>query len=210
MGRPPRLQAPGEIFHVGAKGNRACRIFVDDYERHVFLTLLAKHAKRHDWILLAYVLMTNHYHLLLQLRSCSLSAGMCELNGEFSRFTSVRHGLEPGHLFGKRFWSELMESDAHFLATARYIELNPVRARICRSPAKWSWSSYRALAGLDFAPDFLASAELLKHFGRSPEAARREYRAFVQAGVVELERRTRDGARHRDGSRTQTGRRRAA
>jgi putative transposase len=202
MGRQPRVQAPGEIFHVGAKGNRGYQIYADDYERRVFLTLLAKHVKRHDWIVLAYVLMTTHYHLLLQLRSCSLSAGMCELNGEFSRFTSVRHGLEPGHLFGKRFWSEPMESDAHFLATARYIELNPVRAGICRLPAKWPWSSYRALAGLDFVPDFLAAAELLKHFGRSPEAARREYRAFVQAGGVELKRQARDGARHCDGSRT--------
>jgi putative transposase len=202
MGRQPREQAVGEIFHVGAKGNRACRIFADDYERQVFLTLLGKQAKRHDWIVLAYVLMTNHYHLLLRLRSCSLSAGMCELNGEFSRFTSVRHGLEPGHLFGKRFWSERMKSDAHFLATARYIELNPVRAGICRSPAKWPWSSYRALAGLEFGPDFLAAAELLKHFDRSPEAARRDYRAFVQAGVVALERRARDSARHCDESRT--------
>src|SRR5207247_3450585 len=94
MGRQPRVQAPDEIFHVGAKGNRACQIYADDYERRVFLTLLAKHAKRHGWIVFTYALMTKHYHLLLRLRSCSLSAGMCELNGEFSRFTSVRHGLE--------------------------------------------------------------------------------------------------------------------
>ena len=168
ISREPRIQPPGAFFHVGSKGSNARRIFADDFERRIFLMLLDKHVKRNDWILLTYVLMTNHFHLLLQLRGPSLSTGMCGLNGEFSRFTSARHRREPGHLFRNRFWSEPIEDDRHLQATARYIVLNPVRAGICRDPDGWPWSSYRALAGLEFAPGFLAGNELLRHFGRTP------------------------------------------
>jgi REP element-mobilizing transposase RayT len=149
--------------------------------------LLEKHAKRQDWIVLSHVLMSNHFHLLLQLRAPTLSAGMCGLNGEFSRFTGVRHRRKPGHLFKNRFWAEPIEDDAHLLATARYIVLNPVRAGICRHPGEWSWSSYGAIAGREFMPGFLAGDELLKHFDRSPELARHEYRAFVGAAVEEAQ-----------------------
>jgi REP-associated tyrosine transposase len=84
------------------------------------------------------------------------------------------------------------------METARYIVLNPVRAGLCSSPAEWGWSSYRACAGLDFAPRFLAATEHLQLFADKPSAARRAYREFVSDGI--------DGAparvRHRDGSRT--------
>jgi putative transposase len=163
--------------------------------------LLEKHVERHRWVLLTHVLMTNHFHLLLQLREPTLSAGMCGLNGEFSRFTGARHRRQPGHLFRNRFWSEPIEDDNHLRATARYIVLNPVRAGMCAAPDGWAWSSHRALAGLEFAPGFLACEELLKHFGRTPRAAREEYCGFIRAGVEDA-RNSRHGARHRDGSRT--------
>jgi putative transposase len=198
MARGPRIEVPDGIYHVGARGNRGCRIFADDYERRIFLMLLAKHARRHGWRLHAYVLMTNHYHLLLRLRERGLSDGMRGLNGEFSRFTNKRHRLE-GHLFRNRFWSELTESDGHYLQTARYIVLNPLRAGICKRPASWRWSSYRACAGLEFATDFLSVNDLLGCFADSPEKARRAYRAFVQDGVEDWERERRPGVRHRDG-----------
>ena len=195
MGRDPRIQLPGVVYHVGGKGNRGGPIFTDDYDRRIFLTLLAKHALRHNRVVLTHVLMTNHYHLLLQLRVSSLSDGMCGLNGEFSRFSSFRHRLEPGHLFRNRFWSEPVEDDIRLQATARYIVLNPVRAGICKRPGAWPWSSYRALIGATFPPPFLAVSELLKHFGRTPAEARREYRALVEAGV--------EDARHAASSRCQ-------
>jgi putative transposase len=169
------------MYHVGSRGNRGCRIYADDYERRVFLKLLERVANRYRWTCLAYCLMSNHYHLVISIEESGLSEGMRELNGEFACFTNVRHDI-PGHLFRNRFWSDLIESEAHMLETSRYVVLNPIRAKLCEAPARWRWSSYRACVGLDFPPPFLAADELLRLFGPSPRRARRAYAAFVREG----------------------------
>jgi putative transposase len=184
MGRDPRIEAPGAIYHVGSKGNRGCRVYADDHEFEVFLRLLGRITARYDWICHSYCLMTNHYHLIVQLRDGGLSDGMRELNGGFSRFTNARHGLE-GHLFRNRFWSDPILDEARMYATARYVALNPVRADLCPTAEGWRWSSYRACVGLDFAPPFLAVTEHLEHFGRTPAEARRTFREFVAQGIDE-------------------------
>lgn len=202
MAREPRIEVPGGYYHVGSKGNRGCQIYADDFERRLFLTLLGLAASRFRWTCHAYCLMTNHYHLLIQLELGGLSAGMQLLNGWFARFSNWRHGWE-GHLFKNRFWSEVIEDEQHLLESARYIVLNPVRAGICKAPEEWAWSSYRACAGLDFTPPFLAATEHLRLLGPSPTAARRAYRTFVHDGIGRPE----PGVRHRGGSRTRRGRR---
>src|SRR6266550_6756900 len=135
MPHAPRIEVPGGSYHVGSRGNRGCRIYMDDHEREVFLSLFRRLATRHGWTLGTYCLMANHYRLLMRIEQ-SLSDGMRELNGGFSSYTNARNGLE-GHLFRNRFWCELMEDEAHYLQTARYIVLNPVRAGICATPEEW-------------------------------------------------------------------------
>jgi putative transposase len=181
MARGPRIEVAGGIYHVGSRGNRGCPIYADDHEREVFLRLLGRLAARHRWSLGSYCLMSNHYHLLMQIEH-ELSDGMRELNGGFSAYTNARNGLD-GHLFRNRFWCELIEDDAHYLETARYIVLNPVRAGLCRTPEAWRWSSYRACVGLEFAPEYLKADEVLRPFGTTPDAARNGYRRFVQDGI---------------------------
>jgi putative transposase len=183
MARAPRIETPGGIYHVGSKGNRGCIVYEDDFERRMFLRLLALVAKRYGWICHAYVLMSNHFHLLIQLDVGGLSDGMQLLNGCFAKFSNRRHGYVGQHLFRNRFWSEQIVDDAHLLQTARYIVLNPVRAHICETPEEWRWSSYRACAGIDFAPSFLAVTPHLRLFGVRPSAARRAYREFVREGL---------------------------
>jgi putative transposase len=194
MPRGPRIEVPGGIYHVGAKGNRGCVIYEDDVERRVFLSLLAECARRFNWGCHAFVLMTNHFHLLVQLDVGGLSAGMQLLNGSFAKFSNRRHGWVGQHLFRNRFWSEQIVTDAHLKETARYIVLNPVRANICETPAEWRWSSYRACAGLEFAPKFLAATQHLRLFGATPEKARDTYRRFVADGIRDAD----SGVRHRD------------
>lgn len=194
MGREPRIEVPGSSYHLGSRGNRRCRIYTDDQERKMFLSMFGRIAKRYGWSLGTYVLMTNHYHLLMMIEG-SLSDGMRELNGGFASYTNAKNELE-GHLFKNRFWYEPIEDEAHYLETARYIVLNPVRAGLCASPEEWRWSSYGACAGLEFAPPFLKADELLRCFGSTPEAAREAYRGFVSEGISE--------ARARDTSACQT------
>jgi putative transposase len=143
--RKPRIENPGGIYHVSSRGNRGCVVYHDDVERRVFLTLLSSVVRQFDWKCHAYVLMSNHFHLLVQLEAGGLSAGMQVLNGSFARFSNRRHDYIGQHLFRNRFWSDEIVTEKHLLETACYIVLNPVRARICESPADWAWSSYRAL-----------------------------------------------------------------
>jgi REP-associated tyrosine transposase len=183
MPREPRIEEPGGIYHVGSRGNRGCVIYEDDFERRMFLRLLSLVSKRFGWTCHAYVLMSNHFHLLIQLDVGGLSDGMQLLNGCFARFSNNRNGFVGQHLFRNRFWSEQLVDDAHLLQTARYIVLNPVRARICEKPEDCPWSSYRACAGIDFAPSFLAVTRHLRLFGVGPSTARRAYREFVNDGL---------------------------
>jgi putative transposase len=201
--REPRIEIPGGIYHIGSKGNRGCEIYADDFERRIFQKLLSLASSRFGWTCHSYCLMSNHYHLLIQLELEGLSDGMQLLNGSFARFSNRRHDYVGQHLFRNRFWSELITDEQHLLETARYIVLNPVRAGICESPEEWPWSSYRACAGLDFAPRFLAVTQHLRFFGRAPAAARRAYRSFVRDGAVGAL----PGVRHRDGSGARSSRR---
>ena len=167
------------MYHVSSKGNRGCVVYEDDFERRMFLKVLSLVTRRFGWVCHSFCLMSNHFHLLIQLDAGGLSAGMQLLNGSFARFSNRRHG-NVGHLFRNRFWSEELASEGHLLEAARYIVLNPVRAGLCTKPEDWSWSSYRACAGLDFSPKFLAATRHLQLFGTTPSTARRAYRDFVQ------------------------------
>ena len=181
MARAWRIEEPGAIYHVGSRGNFGQAIFGDDVDRHEFLRRLERVVGRYRWICLAYCLMTNHFHLVVRIPESGLSAGMQELTSGYSRQTNRRYG-RSGHFFRQRFFSSHLKRDAHLLESCRYVVLNPVRAGLCKSPAQWRWSSYRACAGFSFAPAFLATGDLLRLFGPRPELAQTWYREFVAQG----------------------------
>lgn len=145
------------------------------------MAFLAQSSYRRDWGCLAYCLMTNHYHLVLALRERTLSRGMHRLNGVFARRFNARHG-HVGHLFEARFTAALIESETHLLGALRYVVLNPVRAGVCSDPADWPWSSFRATAGLEPCPRFLAAPRVRAMFGPRTRAAER-YAEFVRGDV---------------------------
>jgi REP element-mobilizing transposase RayT len=182
MGRAPRYAPGGSIVHVTTRGVRREAIFVDDIDRRMFTTFLAQSTYRCRWTCLAYCLMGNHFHVLVGLSGGNLSKGMHRLNGSYARRFNERHG-HAGHLFDARFASLAIETDAHLLEALRYIALNPVRAGLCRDPGDWPWSSFRATAGLEPCPRFLAAARVRRLFGRGPAAAE-AYAAFVRERAV--------------------------
>jgi len=122
--------------------------------------------------------MTNHYHVLLETPDGNLSRGMRQLNGVYTQRFNRAHG-RVGHVFQGRYKAVLVQKDAYLVAVARYIVLNPVRARTVRSAREWPWSSYRATAGQVACAAWLSRDWLLAAFGEKLSVAESAYREFV-------------------------------
>ena len=182
MANQLRLEYPGALFHVTSRGNERRDIFRDATDCRVFLDLLGEGVERFDWILLAYVLMSNHFHLFLRLTAETLSRGMKWLNGKYACRFNRRHS-RVGHLIQGRPHCILVEEQAYFLEVLRYVVLNPVRAHMLQRPEDYEWSSHRAVLGEAPEPDWLAIDDVLVHFGRDRESARPRYRHFVDDGI---------------------------
>ena len=126
MARPLRIEFPGAVYHVTARGDRREDIFVDDKDRQALLAVVAQASSRFDAQALAYCLMDNHYHFVLHTRQANLSLLMRHINGVYTQAYNRRHG-QVGHLFQGRFKSILVDRDAYLLEVVRYVDLNPVR-----------------------------------------------------------------------------------
>jgi putative transposase len=182
MVRPLRLEFAGALYHVMARGNRREALYLDDADFAQFLVTLGEVCERFNWLLHAYCLMTNHYHLLIETPDGNLSRGMRQLNGVYTQYFNRRH-RKVGHLFQGRYKAVLVQKDAYLLELSRYVVLNPVRARMVELPQEWFWSSYRAALGLEESPPWLETDWLLAQFGQRREEALPAYVAFVAAGV---------------------------
>ncbi|HEX7155160.1 MAG TPA: transposase [Thermoanaerobaculia bacterium] len=182
MARPLRLEFPGALYHVTSRGNERRPIFRNNGDRMQFLLLLGEAARRFGWSVTAYVLMTNHFHLVLQTPEPTLAKGMHWLKGTYATWFNRRH-QRSGHLFQGRYDAVLVEKDAYFAQLLRYVVLNPVRAGMVERPQDYRWSSYRATAGLDVPPIWLDVTAALAPFGDGG-AAQAEYQAFVEGPVA--------------------------
>jgi REP element-mobilizing transposase RayT len=158
MGREPREEVEGGIHHVYARGNRRQEIFVDDPDRMTYLMHLRRVVTRCRWGCLAYCLMDNHVHLLIETPEANLGPGMQRLHGPYAQAFNARH-RKVGHLFQGRYGAERVEDDAQLVTTLRYIALNPVEAGLCADPRDWPWSSY-ALLVEGIAPEWVDGARV--------------------------------------------------
>jgi REP element-mobilizing transposase RayT len=182
MARPLRIDVPGGIAHVTARGNNQRAIFPTAEHRDRFVATLQRVVERYAWVCHAYVVMDNHYHLLLETPLPNLSLGMRQLNGLYAQWINRRHNTS-GHVFGGRFKSISVDSDEHFLEAARYTVLNPLRTVRPQRFRDWRWSSYGATAGLVSRPRFLTIDGILRRFDPQRTVAQRRYVYFVAAGI---------------------------
>jgi REP element-mobilizing transposase RayT len=178
MSRPLRLEFPGAIWHVTSRGNEKRDIVRDDDDRRRFVSLLAHTVLEHRWLLHAWVLMSNHYHLLVETPEVGLSDGVQWLN-EMCAMTFNEKYERVGHLFQGRFKGILVEREGHLLELLRYVVLNPVRCGAVQFAADYPWSNYRATAGLEPAPPWLEVEWTLRQFGEDRATAQQRYRNFV-------------------------------
>ncbi len=151
MARPLRLEFPGAVFHVTSRGNERKPIFRCDADRLMFVALLGEAVRRFDWMIHAYVLMSTHFHLVIETPRETLSEGMHWLNGTYAQWFNRKY-KRVGHLLQGRFSSFLIEKESYLAEVMRYVVLNPVRAKMVERPEDHCWSSYRAMAGLEPAP----------------------------------------------------------
>ena len=185
MARPLRIQYPGALYHVTSRGNEKKVIFKNDEDRRVFLEIFKEVSERFLWRCHAYVLMDNHYHLVIETLEGNLSKGMKHLNGVYTQRFNKKY-RRVGHLFQGRFKAILIEKESHLLEVCRYVVMNPVRAKIANNPQDWKWSSYRGTAGLDAVHSYLTTEWILGQFGtRHREEAKQRYRKFIMRVMEE-------------------------
>jgi putative transposase len=178
MARPLRLDQPGLTHHITSRGNERRKIFRDDTDCLKFLDLLGQTVLRFGWILHSYVLMINHFHLVLETPEATLSDGMHWLNGTYAAWFNKRH-KRSGHLFQGRFHSFLVDKQEYLMDVMRYVALNPVRARLAARPEDYRWSSYRDTAGYEAAPPWLTTSDILSQIRDTTEEAQEVYRQYV-------------------------------
>jgi REP element-mobilizing transposase RayT len=164
MARPLRIAYAGASYHVGSRGNDRRPIFESDRDREKFLSLLDRVVRRFGWSISGFVLMTNHFHLVVTTPQPNISKGMQWLNTAYVIWFNRTHG-RVGHLLQSRFDARLIEAGTYMAEVLRYIVLNPVRANMVARPEDYRWSSYRATAGLETAPDWLDIPYALSFFG---------------------------------------------
>jgi putative transposase len=160
MARAWRIEYEGALYHVLSRGNERRDIFLDDDDRMLFLTGLAEAGERFAVDVLAYVLMGNHYHLLLRTRRANLSKTMQWLGVSYTTRFNFKQS-RSGHLFQGRFKSMLVENDAYLLQLSYYIHRNPLRAGMVERLADYRWSSYPAYAYEKRAPEWLNTEVIL-------------------------------------------------
>ncbi len=185
MGRRQRHFEPWGIYHLGSRGSNRAPVFHFDGDRVAFLDRVAHVVQRYELRWVAYCLMGNHYHAIVQTPDERLSYAMRDLNGGFSRLCRSIYGRDA-HLFKNRFWCERIDTPEYFITAMAYVDLNPVRAGLCGHPAEWPWGSFRAMVGLDTAPAFLAPEVFLRGLGSDLGVARREYGQMIDDAVVAM------------------------
>ncbi|MCL1961541.1 MAG: transposase [Desulfovibrionaceae bacterium] len=184
MARLPRLTVPGYPHHVIQRGNNRQPIALDDADRARLLEGIRAQAAAARVAVHAYVLMSNHLHLLLTPQTGEGVPKMMQALGRgYVRQFNKRHA-RSGTLFEGRYRSTLIEAERHLLACMVYIDLNPVRAGMVARPEDHPWSSHRHYAGFS-GDDWLTPHSLYWALGNTPFARQAAYADLVRAGLGE-------------------------
>lgn len=182
MSRPLRIQYPGALYYITARGNGGQKIYRTKLDYQNFLKELEIIIKEYNWISYAYCLMPNHYHLFIKTIDANLSRGMRQLNGNYTQRYNINHKTY-GSLFQGRFKAILVEDAGYQGNLVRYITLNPVKAKMVKSPLDWTWNSYGETMGLKENTGCVHVDRVLKFFDEDKTIARKEYEKFLYEKV---------------------------
>jgi len=186
MSRAWRIEYEGALYHLLSRGNERGDIFVDQRDRQRFLDTIEEMSQRFEIDIFAYVLMSNHYHLLLRTRRANLKKAMHWFGTTYTQRFNRRH-FRSGHLFQGRYKSIIVQNDAYLLQLSCYIHRNPLRAGIVMRLADYRWSSYRVYAYDRKTPKWLSTDLILSQFEGEPDR-HKSYREKIQKYAQEEKR----------------------
>jgi REP element-mobilizing transposase RayT len=178
MARPLRIEFPGALYHVVARGNERKAIFRDNADREFYLRRLAHYREKFGFSVWAYCLMDNHVHLGLEMGKVPLSRVMAGLQTSYTQYFNRRH-RRAGHLFQGRYKAFLVEKDRYALAMVRYIHENPIKAGMAKRAGEHAWSSDRFFRQGE-GPAWLDLDRVLPLLGRTRSAAAAGYRRLMR------------------------------
>lgn len=182
MGGPLRIEYPGALYHITIRGNERKKIFLDDGDRTQFLEILSDYHHRYDIRIHSFVLMENHYHLILETPQGNLLKVMHGINGRYTGYFNKKY-RRTGHLFQGKYKGILVDKDAYLLQLSRYVHLNPEKAGIVERPEHYLWSSYQGFIGKGKKYEWVEYSWILEQFGTDEQKASRDYKIFVDAGL---------------------------
>lgn len=182
MARPLRLELSSGVYHVTSRGDGREDIYLSDADRASWLEVFGQVCERFNWICHAWCQMTNHYHILIETPEANLAQGMRQLNGVYTQRFNRAHS-RVGHVFQGRYKAILVERDSYLLELARYVVLNPLRAKMVKHLESWPWSSYLATCGQAVPSVWLQTDWILAQFGQRRSSAIAKYVSFVHEGA---------------------------
>ena len=182
MARPLRIAYPGAFYHVVNRGLEQRVIFADRTDYASFLNLLQRLHESFGFRVHSYCLMPTHYHLYLETPGGNLPRLMQQLDSRYTQRFNRRH-RRNGPLFQGRYKALLVDKEGYSLAVSRYIHLNPVKAKLVRTPEDYAWSSFATFLGRRPPAVFQETTWLLRQLGRNRGEARRAFRQFTMAAL---------------------------
>ena len=191
MARPLRIEYNGAWYYFTCRGNERNAIFKDDGDRERFLCILQESIEKYKVQLHGYVLMDNHFHLILHTPRGNLNRFAQRFNTAYTGYYNRRH-KRAGHLYQGRYKAILIDKDSYLLELSRYIHLNPVRIKkVCKQELSerfaclrnYRWSSNRGYGLVRYREDFVCYSSVLGYLGGDNVNGRKRYRAFVEEGL---------------------------
>jgi REP element-mobilizing transposase RayT len=179
MARQLRVEFENAFYHITSRGNQREKIFYDVSDRERFLEILSRTKERYGFLLHAYALMDNHYHLLMETPRANLSQVMQNINTSYTVYVNRKY-QRSGHLLQGRFKGIIVDKDRYLVALSRYIHLNPVRVRMVKRPIEYPWTSYRSFIDPKAEDSLVDTGETLSYFSRHRAKAIWAYRGFVE------------------------------
>lgn len=183
MARPVRIEYEGAFYHVTTRGNERRRIFFTetDYER--IKDYLKEAQDKYGYLLHGYILMTNHYHLIVETPHGNLREIMHYINSSYTTYINRKRG-RAGHLFQGRYKAILVDKDTYLLELSRYLHLNPVRAKIVAKPEEYPYSSYRSYIRKE-KEDIVHRKLILEMISQHRKEVHKAYKEYVERGIGE-------------------------